>query len=197
MKRTRKWVISFILLSFLTAGCYGSFSAFSRLKSWNQRASNEPWANEVIFLILNVVPVYGVTLLADAILFNSLAFWTGDNPMDHVRFTKDGNRKAIQEFSDDEKGKNMKLMFYDNGFLQQTLTLHQDSGSSIYTGTIVGTKETRTDFLVEVKARGIHIVSSDGSGKLTSRFYPPDALDKVGAKVSRLYGSMRLSDKTL
>jgi hypothetical protein len=35
-----------------------------------------------MFLILAWLPVYGLATLGDAVVFNSIEFWTGDNPVD-------------------------------------------------------------------------------------------------------------------
>ena len=40
--------------------------------------------NELVFLALNIVPVYGVAYLADALVINSIEFWSGTNPMANV-----------------------------------------------------------------------------------------------------------------
>ena len=37
------------------------------------------WANEAIFLGLNIIPVYGFAYLADIVVFNSIEFWTGES----------------------------------------------------------------------------------------------------------------------
>lgn len=65
-------------------GCIGKnhpFALFTGLHSWNKRASDNEWVNEVLFLALNIIPVYGLFLFADVLVFNSIDFWTGDNPV--------------------------------------------------------------------------------------------------------------------
>ena len=66
--------------AFFMSSCVGSFGLHSRLVSWNQNISNK-FVNELVYLVCNIIPVYGVCYLADAIVLNSIEFWSGSNPM--------------------------------------------------------------------------------------------------------------------
>lgn len=66
--------------AFLFTSCIGSFGLHSRLVNWNQSIGNK-FVNELVYLACNIIPVYGVCYLADAIVINSIEFWTGSNPM--------------------------------------------------------------------------------------------------------------------
>ena len=37
--------------------------------------------NELVFIALHIVPVYEIAYLADVIVFNSIEFWSGSNPV--------------------------------------------------------------------------------------------------------------------
>jgi len=68
---------------------------------WN--TSMDKWISELVFLVLVVIPVYGITLFIDAVILNSIEFWTGSNPMSmnegdmeqQVVVGKDGNSYEI------------------------------------------------------------------------------------------------------
>jgi hypothetical protein len=64
--------------SILLSSCIGSFSMFNRILEWN-RSIRDPWANEVVFLALWIIPVYEITFFLDIAILNSIEFWTGDN----------------------------------------------------------------------------------------------------------------------
>jgi hypothetical protein len=66
----------------LTSACYGPFNATRSLHHWNGTVTGNKWAQEGLFLVLNIIPVYGLWMLGDAIIFNSIEFWGGTNPMD-------------------------------------------------------------------------------------------------------------------
>lgn len=65
-----------------TAGCMGKFAVTNKVYSWNKKAANERWVNEFIFVGMAVIlPVYSLTLLVDGIIFNSVEWWSGSNPV--------------------------------------------------------------------------------------------------------------------
>lgn len=63
----------------LTSSCVGSFSLFNRLAQWNKNATEYKAVNELIFLIIS--PAYAVCTMVDALVFNSIEFWGGKNPI--------------------------------------------------------------------------------------------------------------------
>lgn len=69
--------------SFLFSSCVGSFGLHSRLSTWNQSIGSK-FVNELVYLACNIIPVYPVCYLADALVINSIEFWSGSNPMASV-----------------------------------------------------------------------------------------------------------------
>lgn len=67
--------------SILFTSCLGSFSAFNGLKDWNNDLTDSRFVNNLVFWGLNIVPVYGLFFLGDAIIFNLIEFWSGSNPL--------------------------------------------------------------------------------------------------------------------
>lgn len=74
-------IASALSLTLLSSSCLGSFSAFNGLKDWNQGVSQSKFVNNLIFWGLNIIPVYGLFMFGDLIIFNVLEFWTGSNPI--------------------------------------------------------------------------------------------------------------------
>lgn len=85
MKKNRFTLVAAFALSgtILFSSCVGSFGLFNRVSSWNQSVGNK-FVNELVFLAMNIIPVYGVAYLADALVINSIEFWSGSNPMANV-----------------------------------------------------------------------------------------------------------------
>jgi hypothetical protein len=78
----RNFIIASLLsLTLLSSSCLGSFSAFNNLKDWNQDVTDSKFVNNLIFWGLNIIPVYGLFMFGDLIIFNVLEFWTGSNPI--------------------------------------------------------------------------------------------------------------------
>jgi len=64
-----------------TTGCFGKFAAFNGLRGWNAKFSSNKFVNWLLFLVLNIIPVYEIFFTADVLILNSLEFWTGSNPL--------------------------------------------------------------------------------------------------------------------
>lgn len=73
--------------SLLFSSCIGSFAVWNQLKDWNQGIGNK-FVNEIVFFALSAVQVYTVAYLADAVILNSIEFWSGSNPLAEVGTTK-------------------------------------------------------------------------------------------------------------
>lgn len=59
------------------SACIGRFRATSAVWEWNKSVSQNKFAREVVFLALNIIPVYEVTVfLIDPFVLNVIDFWT-------------------------------------------------------------------------------------------------------------------------
>ena len=79
--RKSKLTVAAVLLcgAMLTNSCVGSFAMFNKFASWNNRATNSKFLNEILFLVLS--PAHVFCLTADALVLNTIEFWSGSNPM--------------------------------------------------------------------------------------------------------------------
>ena len=81
MKKNKLFIVVLLLSSsLLCSSCIGSFKLWNGLREWNQGIGNK-FVNELVYIALNIVPVYGVAYFADAIVLNTIEFWTGSSPM--------------------------------------------------------------------------------------------------------------------
>jgi hypothetical protein len=73
-------------------GCYGSFRLTETVASFNQRISDSAAVRELVFVAFVIVPVYEVSLVADALVLNVVEFARGDNllPSRRVAALPDG-----------------------------------------------------------------------------------------------------------
>ena len=91
MKKSKTFLVCAMLSgSVLFSSCIGSFGLWNSLKDWNQGVSNK-FVNELIFLAFHIVPVYEIAYLADALVLNSIEFWSGRNPVSSI-----GDQKEIK-----------------------------------------------------------------------------------------------------
>jgi hypothetical protein len=77
----KKFIPLALIASILLTGCTGPFVLTKNLHKW-QTSFEDKWVDEVAFLGCVILPVYGLATLADGLIFNSVEFWTGENPMD-------------------------------------------------------------------------------------------------------------------
>lgn len=62
-------------------GCYGPFRLTTKLHAWNGQVSQKKFVNELVFLGMCIIPAYEICVLGDALIFNSIEFWGGSNPI--------------------------------------------------------------------------------------------------------------------
>ena len=105
-KSVGRVIAAVVLLGFLgaTTACYGPFNVTKSLHRWNgQIKGNDPvadkWMRELVFLGLVILPVYEFAALGDAIIFNSIEFWTGNNPV-KVSGEGDESRTRVAQVGD-------------------------------------------------------------------------------------------------
>ncbi len=100
----KKIVASIVIIAFFTTGCTGSFNLTRKVYNWH-RSQTDKWADELCFLLVVLTPVYGLTTLADGIIFNSIEFWTGKNPVEMSsmpstsRMVENGKTKALMSYN--------------------------------------------------------------------------------------------------
>ncbi|MGA6827271.1 DUF3332 family protein [Nitrospira sp. NS4] len=98
----RRIVASAVLAGFMTVStaCYGPFNLTRNVYHWNSGVKgsgevSDKWMKELVFFGMIVVPVYMFSALLDAFIFNSIQFWSGQNP---VKVTQDeeGRIREVQ-----------------------------------------------------------------------------------------------------
>lgn len=106
MKHTMTKVLAIALIFSATVsltGCYGPFRLTTKLHNWNGQVSQKKFVNELVFLGLCILPAYEICLLGDGLIFNSIEFWGGNNPIS----MKDGQ---IEELDIDHEGMKYKVI---------------------------------------------------------------------------------------
>lgn len=80
MKKRRIKAAALIMAgALITSSCVGSFQLTHRLALWNKNATKEKFLNEIIFILIS--PAYPVCAVADALVVNTMEFWSGTNPL--------------------------------------------------------------------------------------------------------------------
>jgi hypothetical protein len=93
-----------VVLSFFAVGCTGSFNLTRKVYNYH-RSQEDKWADELIFLAVVIIPIYSFSTFADAIVFNSIEFWTGENPVEMSKaqssdkLVKEGDAEARMSYN--------------------------------------------------------------------------------------------------
>lgn len=81
MKKFKSLAIATVLCgSVLFSSCMGSFNLTKSVYQFNESISSNKFVNNVIFWLCGHV-VYGLTMSLDVVVFNTIEFWTGSNPV--------------------------------------------------------------------------------------------------------------------
>lgn len=104
-----------LALAFGAQGCYGKFALTKRLHKWNGSLGDK-FVNELVFLVIGVVlPVYGIAALVDAVVINSIEFWSGKNPVASKVVTQ-GDKMMAMDF--DQSTGLVKVSYFEQGQLK-------------------------------------------------------------------------------
>src|SRR5690554_991683 len=120
----RKCIISIICASALiiNTGCFGSFSLTKKVYYWNDSIGNK-WAETGILWLFNIIPVYPVCYFVDAVVFNLIEFWAGNNPL-----ALNSEVETEKTFTSGDKTYNVTI---GNGSVVISETKGPDAGKSV------------------------------------------------------------------
>jgi hypothetical protein len=86
MKKTIMKLMVLVLLATSLLGCYGKFAITRKVYSLNGQVSDKFLRSGLTWVFL-IVPVYGIAGLVDFVVFNTIEFWSGKNPVAEVEKT--------------------------------------------------------------------------------------------------------------
>ncbi len=159
----------------LSSGCFASFNLTRKVYNFNKGVGDK-WVNEVVFLVMLIVPVYEVAGAIDVLILNSIEFWTGDNP---VSASNEERKIELQEGVTafvDGAGKLMRITHNDNGQMEEYL-FERAEGETVV-------KSVKGDILVRCTSTDDGgIVLKNAQGKVIS-MYSNDDLTKFSERLT-------------
>jgi hypothetical protein len=81
-------VLLIVCIILATSGCIGSFTLTRQVYHWN--AGLGKIGGELVFLAFVILPVYSITMIGDALIFNTIQFWGGGTVIDPPSGDLDG-----------------------------------------------------------------------------------------------------------
>ena len=106
MKKSFKMVAALLSACVVMSSCMGSFGLTKKIYDWNETVGDK-WVNEMVFVAMNIIPIYSITLFADAVVLNSIEFWTGSNPV-----AKSGDVKIVKN----AQGQDVTITANESGY---------------------------------------------------------------------------------
>jgi hypothetical protein len=85
-----------VSILFAASGCFGSFGLVKKVYKFNEGMGNK-WTQELGFLVMSIIPVYEGAAFIDAVILNSIEFWTGNNPVAATLKSDDGSSKIAYD----------------------------------------------------------------------------------------------------
>lgn len=113
MKKIKSSLVAVLLSgSLLFSSCVGSFSLFNRILDWNNSLGDK-FVNELVFIAFNIIPVYGVASAVDAIILNTVEFWTGNTLVSNDAQEIDGAivERSAEGYTITKDGESFDLVF--------------------------------------------------------------------------------------
>jgi hypothetical protein len=135
MKRLFVLFTAAILTVTTLSGCYGKFMLTRKVYEVNGSVQDKFLRSAVTWAFV-IIPVYGVSALVDFVLFNTIEFWQGKNPIaqgeKEFQYAENGKTYQIRAV---KEGNNLQYTIsrYEEGKLLDTCRIHWDlaSGESV------------------------------------------------------------------
>jgi hypothetical protein len=157
----RRACIAVVLASTIAvSGCIGSFSLTNKVYSWNEKATDSKYVNSGIMWVLAIVPVYWATILIDAVVLNTIEFYSGKNP---IAFTSPQQLEKVVT----SNGKTFKVTMGNNAITVDRL----DGGAAVREFGLRYDPSTRSYFMDDRYGLSTKVASLDQS---MLKVYSPD-----------------------
>jgi hypothetical protein len=144
-----------------TSGCFGSFNLTRKLYGFNKDVSKEKFVRELVFLGLNIVPIYGVAGFIDVVVANTVEFWTGENPISMTGSIKVDSTTVVKRVGVVKDGERiMTLSTFKSNKLVATTTMSLRSGATSMTFETVLADGRTEAYVVALNAHGNAILAS-------------------------------------
>jgi hypothetical protein len=144
-----------------TSACFGSFNLTRKLYGFNKDVSKDKFVRELVFLGLNLVPIYGVAGLIDAVVANTVEFWTGQNPVTMGSTIKVDSTTVVKRVGIVKNGERiMTLSTFKSNKLVATTKMTLEPGASYMTFETVLAGEPAEIHVVALNSDGNAFIAS-------------------------------------
>jgi hypothetical protein len=160
----------------LSAGCFGKFQLTRKLYDINQSIDEKYVRSAATWLF--VIP-YAVTGLLDAVIFNVIEFWTGENPVAEAKVTKvyaQGSGRTVLTLSRDGSATVAVIERYEGERLVSTLRVRDDGRGRVAAAETAAGARVREVSAVASSDGSVDVTVSTAEGTGTERYAAPAVL---------------------
>lgn len=162
MKRIISAVLAMAVAMVSLQGCYGKMALTKKVYRLNGEVSDK-YLRSLVTWIFVLAPVYTASVLADFILFNTIEFWSGNNPIasgeKSFQYTENGESYRINARKSGDRVI-YRISHYKGDTYLDTLTINWDiSSGDSYATLHQGSKVT--EFQARVEKGVVQVVSSE------------------------------------
>lgn len=98
MKRVTAAVLAMVIAMASLQGCYGKMALTKKVYRVNGEV-HDKFLRSLVTWVFIIVPVYGIAALVDFVLFNTIEFWSGNNPVaqgeKNFQYAENGERFQV------------------------------------------------------------------------------------------------------
>lgn len=171
--KARSWIIWLMLLAMapIVTGCYGRFPLTRNVYDFNGEVSDVKIVQTIVMWVLVIVPVYGIAMLADLIVFNLIEFWSGE-PVNLGKVTGEDGTQYVLEPSEDGKAAVLTVSRGDRVLTTVSFVKVSDTKFEVrdaegrLAGMVVRTPEGGFN-LTDARGRTIRTISADQIASLS------------------------------
>ncbi len=155
-------------------GCYGRDTLTNSVYRWNGEVTDNHIVNSIIMVVFAIIPVYGICIFVDAVILNSIEYWTGDETIAyHHYYAPDGSEIVLAPGSHANEA--ILSVYKDGNLIEQRTFLRNGDGTTQIL-------DTNGKFLATVKSDGNDgVIFTDADGKELSRLNKSDATELAAA----------------
>ncbi len=166
-------------LSVLSAGCFGKFQLTRMIYDLNKSVEDKYVRSALTWAF---VPVYGFSAFIDAVIFNVVEFWTGENPMMVTKVYREGADTVAMTFSREGKGTVATLDRFRDGKRISTLVIH-DGGEGVVRSSLYENGREVRSAVARLNADGSVSVEGSAAGTAFGERHAPSDVSSVRARV--------------
>jgi hypothetical protein len=185
-------VLLVVVLGAFATGCFGKFQLTRKVYDINQSVE-EPYVRSAVTWVFVIVPVYGIAGLLDFLIFNTIEFWSGENPVARGPVTRvyaQGSGKAVLTLDRDGAATAATIRRYEGETLVSTLRIRDEGNGAVTAVETADGKKVREIAAIRGDDGSVEVTMSTARAAAVERYAAPAVRTQMG-RVARIASEAR------